>query len=299
MGTPYTKYTAGDGISEDINTDYGYLRDSVVEIPTVEAIDASSVPKPIYIAAGSGWLGMCDANDTDKLGFVGFVLQGENVGEGEFIKCVLQDGIILDGFSGLSRGENYYIQDDGSIGTSPGTYPIQVGIAISATRLMISRSKCVPGLYGSSQSDESGASAAVTDNFFIYTPGRARLIEFCVCVMSIMQSGSNGTKIATYRVLLDLVTQKYQAIQLYAPAADNQTSISMYTSATVDLKKSEYKYTNFSTLSNTSFSSGGISLSRINTITSDRNKITFNYTINLNANSNQGGIIISGIKVFG
>ena len=126
MGTPYTQYTAGDGISEDINTDYGYLRDNVIEIPTAEAIDASSVPKPVYIDKTSGWLGLCDANDEDKLDFVGFVLLGENVGSGEFAKCVCSVGIVIKGFSGLSRGNYYYFQDDGTIGTSVGTNTILV-----------------------------------------------------------------------------------------------------------------------------------------------------------------------------
>ncbi len=51
---------------------------------------------------------------------------------------VITSGVV-PGFSGLSIGATYYLQDAGGIATTAGTGTIKVGIAVSATELLIDR----------------------------------------------------------------------------------------------------------------------------------------------------------------
>ncbi|GAF77952.1 unnamed protein product [marine sediment metagenome] len=138
MGEVLSQFTAGDELeAAKLNSNLQDARDGKKEIQTEEAIDTTSLPIPIYIAAGSGWVGKCDANVVTKLEFVGFALKGQNIGIGEFIQIMVGEGGIVGGFSGLDRGSKYYVQDDGTIGTSVGTYEVLVGVAISATEILI------------------------------------------------------------------------------------------------------------------------------------------------------------------
>lgn len=139
MGEPLTMFTAGDRPADSVwNANWKNARDGLLELVTVEAIDTTSVPKPFYISS-NGWIGVCDGNDQTKLEFVGFVKKGQNIGAGEFIQVYMGEGTIVGGFSGLTRGSKYYVQDDQTIGTAPGTYDIFVGYAISATEILIAK----------------------------------------------------------------------------------------------------------------------------------------------------------------
>ncbi|HBX15915.1 MAG: hypothetical protein UV20_C0009G0011 [Candidatus Magasanikbacteria bacterium GW2011_GWA2_42_32] len=138
MGEPLTTFTAGDLLpGTTLNSNFQNARDGLLELICAEAIDTTTVPKPFYINSGSGWIGLCDGNDQTKLEFVGFVKSGQNVGAGAFAQVYMGEGVIVKGFSGLSRGSKYYVQDDGTIGTSVGTYEILVGIAISTTEIIL------------------------------------------------------------------------------------------------------------------------------------------------------------------
>lgn len=54
------------------------------------------------------------------------------------VDCRVKFGGIIGGFSGLTPGSIYYVQNTrGTIGTSPGSTSIQVGRAISATQILI------------------------------------------------------------------------------------------------------------------------------------------------------------------
>ena len=75
-----------------------------------------------------------DANDTDRDNFIGFVTGTVAKGSEADVYFVG----VLDGFSGLTPGATYYVQDTiGTIGTSAGSTSIKVGKAISATELMV------------------------------------------------------------------------------------------------------------------------------------------------------------------
>jgi len=257
-----------------------------------ETINGGTLPVAVYQDASDNEFYACDADDTDKLDFVGFAIS--NGTDGNSIDIQFEG--IVDGFTGLVEGSRYYVQDDKTIGTTPGTYMVLVGIAISETELMLIGDEMVPGFYGSAQTDTSGASTAKDGSKVVYTPRRARIIEFCVCFMSVMQSGSNSTRIRTYKVQFDLIRQKYQAYTLESIDAGNETSISLYT-AGANWTDTLNKWASFSSASATMFSTGGSSYSCMTSIVSTENAITFSYRLNDDANSNQGGVYISAVKV--
>ena len=67
-----------------------------------------------------------------------------------------------DAQSGLTAGESYYVQADGSLGTSPDTIAVMAGTAVSATQLLINPDTN-PAIFGNTQVDAhlnvSGASS--------------------------------------------------------------------------------------------------------------------------------------------
>ncbi|MCK4686654.1 MAG: hypothetical protein KAT66_00830 [Candidatus Lokiarchaeota archaeon] len=99
-----------------------------------ETVAGATLPVPAYQDTSDNEFYKCDANDTDKLEFVGFIISDGNDGDAVDI----QFNGIVKGFIGLDEGEKYYVQDAvGTIGKTPGTVVILVGIAISATELLI------------------------------------------------------------------------------------------------------------------------------------------------------------------
>jgi hypothetical protein len=101
-----------------------------------ETLAGATLPVPVYQDKSDNELYACDANDTAKLKFIGFVTTSG--GNAEAVR--FQSNGVVGGFSGLAEGEKYYVQDTaGTIGTTPGTYEILVGIAISQTELLIQR----------------------------------------------------------------------------------------------------------------------------------------------------------------
>lgn len=131
-------YSGGDKVNaSEVNqnaknaNDAGGFRDSLL---AGETINGGTLPVPIYQNTSDNEFYKCDANDTDKLNFVGFAIS--NSTDGNAID--LQMTGIVRGFSGLAEGEKYYVQDAvGTIGTPKGTIEVLVGIAISETELLI------------------------------------------------------------------------------------------------------------------------------------------------------------------
>ncbi len=75
-----------------------------------------------------------DANDTNKLEFVGFTT--DNVAADASINVRVSGK--QASFSGLTIGKKYYVQDAvGTIGATAGTNSIPVGIAVSATEIIV------------------------------------------------------------------------------------------------------------------------------------------------------------------
>lgn len=101
-----------------------------------ETISGGTTPVPVYQDQSDNELYACDANVNTKYRFIGFVTSDGTDGT----PVVFQGGGIVRGFSGLAEGERYYVQDvAGTIGLTPGTQLIQVGVAISPTELLIEK----------------------------------------------------------------------------------------------------------------------------------------------------------------
>ncbi len=115
-------------LAEDINR-YSGVANQVAG----ETISGATTPAPCFkLDSDNEWY-KCDANDEDLLDFQGFATS--NGTNGNAIR--IQSHGIVTGFTGLTEGAKYYVQDDGSIGTTIGTYEVLVGIALSTTTLLI------------------------------------------------------------------------------------------------------------------------------------------------------------------
>ena len=111
------------------------LRDTgyVIDLDAGETIDGATLPVAVYIDDTTNEVYACDGNDQDKLEFIGFAISNSTDGN----PIQIQNNGIVAGFTGLDIGKKYYVQDDQTIGTTIGTYEVLVGIAISATQILI------------------------------------------------------------------------------------------------------------------------------------------------------------------
>ena len=101
-------------------------------------INGATLPVPVYQNKTDNEFYACDANDTAAMKFLGFAISNGTDGAAMNVQFT---GIV-SGFTALDEGEKYYVQDAvGTIGTSPGTYEVLVGVAISQTELLIMRGK--------------------------------------------------------------------------------------------------------------------------------------------------------------
>jgi len=146
--------TAGDGI--DINAGAVTVdpTDPIlglrININAGETINGATLPVAVYQNASDNEIYACDGNDTAKLSFIGFAVS--NSTDGNPIQIVTNG--IISGFTGLTEGSLYYVQDDKTIGTAQGTYIVCVGRAISETQLLIDKKRS----FGTATTIESGTS---------------------------------------------------------------------------------------------------------------------------------------------
>lgn len=121
--------SSGDKLDADeINADLP------VVVTAGETLNGATLPVPVYMDDTDNEVKACDANDDTKLEFVGFVISNSTDGN----DITLQKDGVVSGFSSLDIGKKYYVQDAaGTIGTTPGTEAVLVGIAISATQILI------------------------------------------------------------------------------------------------------------------------------------------------------------------
>lgn len=101
------------------------------------AITGNTLPQPVSLSTSTNRINPADANDLMFFdNFHGFAMQSGASGA----SIVVQTDGIVNGFSGLTPGADYYVQDAaGTIGTTVGTYEMKVGRAISATQIKIER----------------------------------------------------------------------------------------------------------------------------------------------------------------
>lgn len=121
----------GDKLTaEEINGDLPVI------VNAGETLTGATLPVPVYMDDTDNEVKACDADNEATLEFIGFVIS--NGGDGDPV--TLQKDGVVDGFTGLDIGKKYYVQDAaGTIGTSKGTSEILVGVAISATQILILR----------------------------------------------------------------------------------------------------------------------------------------------------------------
>jgi hypothetical protein len=120
------------------------IGDIVVPMTASTTITGVTTPQPVYIASSTainaGKILLCDSDLPDTSGFVGFAITNGVSTTTSAGKVYVQTDGIVNGFTGLTKGADYYVQSSvGTIGTTIGTYDILVGTAISATELLIRR----------------------------------------------------------------------------------------------------------------------------------------------------------------
>jgi len=124
-----------------------------------ETISGDTLAVPVYQDTSDNKVYACDGNDLTKLKFLGFAITDAD--DTEDIK--VQTNGIVGGFSGLSEGVYYYVQDTaGTIGTAKGTYECLVGIAISETELLILKNN--KGEYRGSESFSDSIPSSTVGN---------------------------------------------------------------------------------------------------------------------------------------
>ena len=144
-----------------------------------ETITGATLPTPVYIDDTDNEVKICDANVVATLDFIGFAIT--NSTDGNAI-TVQSDGIVA-GFTGLDIGKKYYVQDTaGTIGTSVGTSEVLVGIAISATQILIQ--------FGADQFISSSLNNEVSDSVAI--PANANKVIANVTTEETSSGGPNG-----------------------------------------------------------------------------------------------------------
>lgn len=140
-----------------------------------ETLNGATTPVPVYQDDSDNELYACDANDTSKMKFIGFAIDDGTDGN----DVSFQGSGIVTGFSSLSEGEKYYVQDTaGTIDTSPGTNEVLVGVAISTTDLLIQ--KGIRRAAGSfAQADVGEANDTVTNSITVgFRPSVIRVTAY-------------------------------------------------------------------------------------------------------------------------
>lgn len=99
-------------------------------------INGATLPVPVYQNKTDNEFYPCDANDNTAYKFVGFATSNST----DANPIDVQFSGVVSGFTGLSEGEKYYVQDAvGTIGTTPGSAEILVGVAFDTDRLFIQK----------------------------------------------------------------------------------------------------------------------------------------------------------------
>lgn len=138
-------------------------------------ISGATLPVPVYINSSDNQIYACDGNVQTALNFIGFAITD---GTDNNPITVQLDGVVA-GFSGLTPGAKYYVQDAiGTIGTSMGTYEVYVGVAISASQVYIEKGPTSGMQYMGTASESAGT---------ITSPAGARM-----CVINATNNATSG-----------------------------------------------------------------------------------------------------------
>ena len=116
----------------------GSLYGGVEYMPASSTFTGATTPQPVNASTTLGTVTLADGNVLGALKFIGFAVTSTSTGG----QVGVQTAGIVPGFSGLTIGATYYLNDAvGTISTTTGTYSVQVGVAVSATELLIQKGK--------------------------------------------------------------------------------------------------------------------------------------------------------------
>ncbi|MCK4609459.1 MAG: hypothetical protein KAT71_08250 [Gammaproteobacteria bacterium] len=163
--------------------------DAIDEQTAGETINGATLPVACYIDNTDDEWYACDGNDTAKLAFRGFATTNA-IDAGAI---TIQFSGIVAGFTGLTKGAPYYVQDDKTIGTSVGTYEMRVGIAVSTTEILIEKNQA-EAYIGIEDGNQSITGTSGTHDIDIVCGFRPTLIE----VNGRINSGAIGAVHNTY-----------------------------------------------------------------------------------------------------
>lgn len=144
----------------DLNTELRAVKETTQEAG--ETINGATLPVPVYQQYDDKEWYACDANVVGKCAFRGFAISNSTNGN----DITIQFNGVVSGFSGLTEGAQYFVQDTaGTIGTSVGTNTVPVGIALSATELLIRHDDII--VSGSLTSRSGGGSDQTYDESIV------------------------------------------------------------------------------------------------------------------------------------
>lgn len=99
-------------------------------------ITGQSTPQPVFLATTTNSLHLSEADGNASSTFLGFAVSGALNGATTTVQL---EGIV-PGFSGLTKGQRYYVSDTaGSISLTQGTNEVIAGTAISSTEIMVTK----------------------------------------------------------------------------------------------------------------------------------------------------------------
>lgn len=105
---------------------------------TGEVVNATNTPQAVYLDTSTGSIFLTDADDSTKIAFLGFVTKGQNVPSGGIAYVATQETTQIDGFSGLTAGQELYLSGTaGAISSTQGTFIVRVAQAVDATTVAI------------------------------------------------------------------------------------------------------------------------------------------------------------------
>jgi len=126
-------FSATTTMATTTSTGANFNNNIVVSFTAGETITGNTSPKPVYIATSTANVFVSDANVAIDKDFIGFAINNADASGTVYVQT---DGVVK-GFTGLTAGLEYYVQDDSTLGTSVGTAEIYVGRAISTTQILV------------------------------------------------------------------------------------------------------------------------------------------------------------------
>jgi len=154
-------FIAGDKVlASDINQIAKNANDSGFR-DDINAGESITAFRPVFLDEATGKWKFSDADDINRLNFDGIALEA---GTNNNPMKVQLAGLVR-GLSSLTPGAKYFIQDDGTIGTTPGTSCIFVGVAVKTTEMAIQKlPQTLPAVDGSQLANIFAFDTVASDN---------------------------------------------------------------------------------------------------------------------------------------